>query len=39
MANQLGKIYICVKCNSQVIVTKGGAGVLKCCGVPMEQKK
>jgi len=39
MANQLGKIYICGKCNSQVIVTKAGAGVLKCCGVAMEQKK
>jgi desulfoferrodoxin-like iron-binding protein len=39
MANQLGKVYICGKCASQVIVTKGGAGALKCCGVPMEQKK
>ncbi len=24
MANQLGKVYICAKCGSQVIVTKGG---------------
>ena len=39
MANQLGKVYICGKCGSQVIVTKGGAGALKCCGAPMEQKK
>jgi desulfoferrodoxin-like iron-binding protein len=39
MANQLGKVYICGKCASQVIVTKGGAGALKCCGAPMEQKK
>jgi hypothetical protein len=39
MANQLGKVYICGKCNSQVIVTKGGTGALKCCGAPMEQKK
>ncbi len=38
MANQLGKVYICANCKSQVIVTKGGAGQLKCCGVPMEQK-
>ena len=38
MANQLGKVYICGKCGSQVIVTKGGAGALKCCGAPMEQK-
>ncbi len=39
MANQLSKIYVCKKCGSQVIVTKAGAGVLKCCGEPMEQKK
>jgi desulfoferrodoxin-like iron-binding protein len=39
MANQLGKVYICNNCKSQVIVTKGGTGQLKCCGVPMEQKK
>jgi desulfoferrodoxin-like iron-binding protein len=39
MANQLGKVYICRKCGSQVIVTKGGTGALKCCGGPMEQKK
>jgi desulfoferrodoxin-like iron-binding protein len=39
MANQLGKVYICGKCGSQVIVTKGGTGGLKCCGGPMEQKK
>ena len=38
MANQLGKVYICNNCKSQVIVTKGGSGQLKCCGVPMEQK-
>lgn len=39
MANQLGKVYICSKCGSQVIVTKGGTGTLKCCGASMEQKK
>ncbi len=39
MANQLGKMYVCSKCNSQVIVTKGGVGTLKCCGQDMEQKK
>ena len=38
MANQLGKMYICSKCGSQVIVTKGGTGTLKCCGQEMEQK-
>jgi desulfoferrodoxin-like iron-binding protein len=39
MANQLGKVYICSNCKSQVIVTKAGNGQLQCCGVPMEQKK
>jgi hypothetical protein len=38
MANQLGKMYVCTKCGSQVIVTKGGAGMLKCCGVDMQKK-
>jgi len=39
MANQLGKVYICGKCGTQVIVTKGGAGTMKCCGAAIEQKK
>ena len=39
MTNQLGKMYLCGKCNSQVIVTKGGTGTLKCCGQEMDQKK
>ncbi len=39
MANQLGKMYMCAKCGSQVIVTKAGSGSLKCCGQQMEQKK
>lgn len=39
MANQLGKMYVCGKCGSQVIVTKAGTGTLKCCGQEMEQKK
>ena len=39
MANQLGKMYVCTKCGAQVIVTKAGAGEIKCCGSAMEQKK
>jgi desulfoferrodoxin-like iron-binding protein len=39
MANQLGKMYVCSKCGSQVIVTKSGSGSLKCCGQEMELKK
>ena len=39
MANQIGKRYVCAKCGAELIVTKGGAGVLNHCGQPMEQKK
>ena len=39
MANQIGKIYVCAQCNAQVIVTKGGAGTLKCCGSELQPKK
>ncbi len=39
MANETGKRYICAKCNSEFIVTKGGSGSVGCCGVPMEIKK
>jgi desulfoferrodoxin-like iron-binding protein len=39
MANQVGKRYICTKCGSEFIVTRGGEGTLTCCGQPMEQKK
>ena len=39
MANQIGKIYVCAKCGAQVIVTKAGAGTVKCCSTEMQQKK
>ncbi|MDP9235928.1 MAG: desulfoferrodoxin [Chloroflexota bacterium] len=38
MANQVGKRYQCTKCNSEMIVTKGGVGELQCCGELMQQK-
>ena len=38
MANQTGKRYSCSKCHSEIIVTKGGNGIVKCCGEPMTQK-
>ena len=38
MANQLGKMYLCGTCGSQVIVTKGGTGTIKCCGGEMQKK-
>ena len=36
MANQVGKRYQCTKCNTEMIVTKGGDGEAECCGKPME---
>ncbi|MCH8200955.1 MAG: desulfoferrodoxin [Chloroflexi bacterium] len=38
MANQVGKRYLCAKCNTEMIVTKGGEGELACCGETMKQK-
>jgi desulfoferrodoxin-like iron-binding protein len=39
MANQVGKRYLCEKCGSEFIVTKGGSGELHCCGQPMKLKQ
>ncbi|MFC2067375.1 hypothetical protein ACFLUO_10105 [Chloroflexota bacterium] len=39
MANEIGKRYRCLKCDSEFIVTKGGGGTVCCCGQPMELKK
>jgi hypothetical protein len=39
MANQIGKRYVCKKCGSEFIVTKGGDGTIACCDQPMELKK
>ena len=39
MANQIGKKYICKKCGSEFIVTKGGEGSLICCEQQVELKK
>jgi len=39
MANQVGKRYRCAKCGSEMIITKGGAGTITCCGQPMEIKQ
>jgi len=38
VANQVGKRYVCGKCGSEMIVTKGGNGTLSCCGQPMSPK-
>jgi len=39
LANQLGKRYVCEKCGSEMIITKGGEGTIKCCGQPMVLKQ
>jgi ribosomal protein L37AE/L43A len=39
MATQVGKRFVCKKCGAEVIVTRGGNGVVHCCGQPMELKK
>lgn len=38
MANEMGKRYLCTKCNSEMMVTKSGPGELNCCGQPMQKK-
>lgn len=38
MASEQGKRYKCIKCGSEVLVTKGGSGALKCCGQEMQKK-
>jgi hypothetical protein len=36
MANQLGKRYVCPKCNTMVLCTKSGEGAVQCCDGEME---
>lgn len=36
---QTGKRYLCPKCGSEFIVTKGGDGELTCGDTPLELKK
>jgi desulfoferrodoxin-like iron-binding protein len=39
MANTVGKRYRCTKCGAEVIITKGGTGIIICCDKPMEIKQ
>jgi len=39
MANQVGKRYHCTKCGAEIIITKGGSGIITHCGKPMEIKQ
>ena len=36
--NVLGKRYICLVCNIEVLVTKGSDGRVECCGQLMDVK-
>ncbi len=38
MANQTGKRYVCGKCGSEMLVTRGGNGELACCEQPMQPR-
>ncbi|MQF69306.1 desulforedoxin [SAR202 cluster bacterium AD-804-J14_MRT_500m] len=38
LANQTGKRYLCSNCGSELLVTRGGEGALKCCGKIMNVK-
>ena len=38
MASQTGKRYVCERCATEMLVTRGGAGTLVCCGQPMVQR-
>jgi desulfoferrodoxin-like iron-binding protein len=39
MATQTGKRFACGACGSEMLVTKGGGGVLSCCGQPMQPRE
>lgn len=39
MSNQLGKRYLCEKCGSEVLCTKGGDGKINCCDQEMDIKQ
>ena len=40
MAVKTGKRYICEKCGTEVIATKGGEGEIRCGdGTPYSEKK
>ena len=39
MPNQLGKRYVCGTCDSMVLCTKTGEGVIQCCDGDMEMQE
>ncbi len=38
VGTDMGQRYICRNCSAQFMVTKGGKGEAKCCGIPLERK-
>ena len=38
VVTDMGQRYICRNCSAQFMVTKGGKGEAKCCGIPLERK-
>jgi hypothetical protein len=38
MTNRKGKRYYCTNCGSEFIVTTGGEGDMRCCGIPVTMR-
>lgn len=38
MPNQTGKRFVCASCGTEMLVTRGGDGVLACCGQLMQPR-
>lgn len=39
VANQLGKRFFCDVCETEVLCTKAGPGMVQCCGKDMELRE
>lgn len=39
MANQLGKRFECLACGAEVLCTKPGEGIVRCCDQDMALKQ
>ncbi|MBM3945005.1 MAG: desulfoferrodoxin [SAR202 cluster bacterium] len=38
MASETGKRYVCGKCGSEFVATRGGDGDITCCDTPVNEK-
>lgn len=36
MTNQMGTKLLCHQCSAEVVVTRGGSGIVNCCDVAMD---